>query len=380
MQKSLRKVPQLQTTEIPAPSVPPRCEWLFRQVDVPDEELVACTSWEYLREVASEHFGPAGFPAYAQRLLISYRSHEARRKFNDSFDKIPTNILLILAENPDIALSLQPWQQLDRKLRRKLNQSMPRAWTPLIKMDVVARSVTSWELKMPDPDESAMSRYLPARQIELYAFALAHEARRRLSVQSARSSSEMPVIQRSPDFDNTQVPTRDPRIWLTPYSANELATPAPFLINWGEYTPEEIVAAFSDWIRKVQPKFSPIPRQRGTKLRNLRGALRNLGALRIMHVMPADEFVRRHGGDYELFQQPWGVETASEKLPHVDITKARGRAVRYFQNHFATELSMKPRSWQEPRKTKRRLAAPTGDLPDFTAKRRSKSSVVKPPK
>ena len=166
MPKTLRDALQLEHTNPPA--LPLRCEWLFRKVDVPDDEIIACTCWEYLREVRPEHFGSAGLSSYAQRLLISYRTHDAQRKFNDSFDRIPTNILLLLAANPAVASALQPWQQLDQSLRQKMNQSMPRAWEPLIAMDVFALGLTSWELKMRAPGDFKVPRPWEEQELELY--------------------------------------------------------------------------------------------------------------------------------------------------------------------------------------------------------------------
>ena len=146
------------------------------------------------------------------------------------------------------------------------------------------------------------------------------------------------------------------------------------MINWGEYNKDEIITAFRDWIETAYPRFAPVPRGKGTKVTSLRGALRDLGALRIMNSMPADEFVMCHDENYLLFQQPWGGGESRTELPHVDLGKLRRRATIFFQKRFATDSGMKPRSWRKPRTEKRRPVTPTGDLPDFKAKRRGNPS------
>ena len=113
------------------------------------------------------------------------------------------------------------------------------------------------------------------------------------------SSDKMPVIPRSGELEKRpdaihDFPINDPRSTLIFYAANELARPAPFLINWGEYTAEEIADAFRTWVHRVHPKFAPVPRGKGVKLSDVRGALRDLAAMRIMKAMPADEFIQRY--------------------------------------------------------------------------------------
>ena len=78
-----------------------RTEWLFHKSEVPDDELVACVCWEYMREVRPSDLGPEGLSEYATDLLVGYRSDPERRKFSDSFDAVPLGVLVYLAEQAD---------------------------------------------------------------------------------------------------------------------------------------------------------------------------------------------------------------------------------------------------------------------------------------
>ena len=326
---------------------PPRTEWLFRKSEVPDDELVACVCWEYLREVQPSDLGPKDLSEYATDLLVGYRSDPERRRFNDSFDAVPLGVLVYLAE-ANLTPPLPAWQKLDPGLRQKLKRPVPRAWNPLIALKVNPTSATSWSLNIADPCESSHQKPWSQLAPELYAFAVANDAH-------YNSTTGMEIVPPSSvdgtganDNKSTPLESHDSRFWLAAYTANGFATPVPFLINWAEHDADDIIEALSKWVHDTKPRVTPMQREAGTKLNDLRGHLRNLGASRILKVVTQDEF-RDLDEEYDLLRRLDDENSRTKKAPNLDLSKMRAAAVTYFRERFARHAEQMPESWQSRR-------------------------------
>ena len=341
--RSIGKTPR---KSVPAP--PPRAEWLFRKSEVPDDELVACVCWEYLREVRVPDLGPKGLSEYATGLLVGYRSDPERQKFSDSFDAIPLGVLAYVAEHAELTLPLPAWQKLDPGLRQELNRPASRAWSPLIPLTVNATTVTSWSLNIVDPGEFPNPRAWLQQAPELYAFAVANNARYNSTDGVVSVPTDAANIPRTTGTEVRSLPPHDPRFWLMAYAANGFAAPVPFLINWAEYGVDEIIVALSEWVRETKPKFTPMPREAGTKFRDLRGHLRDLGASRILKLMTEDQF-KGLDEEYDLLRRLEDENSQKKKAPNLDLGKMRAAAMTYFKERFARDPAQVPHSWQPRR-------------------------------
>jgi hypothetical protein len=309
-------------------------EWLFRREQVPDSEIGSCVTWEYMREVRHQDC-ESTLEGYARSLLFGYRSMPKRRKFSDIFEGSPLRVLAYLADNA--AMLEKPWQKLGLRLRAELSKPFKIGWGPLIELEFQSDKYGEWRLSLPEFLRQLSPTEWQGPRKEAKAILVAYGAKNWMNY---RVRAKKPASIKEKEF-----PERNNEIsfWLGMALGHSFIVPFPFLVNWVDCTPKEIVKAFEDWVERNHPKWARLDRGRGGLVSRYRYDVRDLGAMRILREMTERQFAE-YKAEHDLFYAPLDQRKRKENSSPEPLDKLRKRAVAFFQTHFSCSKNQMPGS------------------------------------
>lgn len=231
---------------------PPETEWNFD--DVPEHELAACCLWEYARESAV--------------FAMSSRRHGEMMK--ELLGRKPQSP----APDPEYEEFLEAFWNTDEGYQRfyetirKLGGPSAPAWRKIVAARRAALS-----------QQARMNQFCPA---------LAPASRGNLEALWKANLVEWDSLRQQPGYDaNDDLTGCEPSLphRNEPGHAGEPhgATSVAFTIEFRRFTDQQIIEAFTTWLKTNRPDDSPAPTLRGRKLRDLRVALDRLGMMRLLH-------------------------------------------------------------------------------------------------
>lgn len=265
-----------------------RVEWDFS--DVPDNELVACTYWEYARE---SDFIRISLGSYRDWFLAGgKRSKESERLFArmdriQSIGDVSEVIIRGCAFRPGII-----WQSVDETAENYRNPnanpisgSFPAPWQTLTSAERKCRARMALYGKGLLPPPIDRGDYFEAEDIAKYCrkrqATLLGEFHRIQEANPGRSEVELiaaGILQPWPGIQ--------PSLYWE--SGREVTV---LRIAWAHYTNEELLRHFRTWVKTNRPGNIAAPGRRGRKPGDWRAHLTRLGAMRLLsRFAPADLF------------------------------------------------------------------------------------------
>jgi len=286
-----------------------REEWDFQ--DVPDSELLVCRLWEYARESTSiRSLWERTWEASRGNLSGASERRIVHKEFGVYFHHLGRAAILFQegiygfegsASLPGFHSPFpNPWQRLSNAQRRILCDTANWDVHALIGIPPFRRAQL--------PHVNALANFKPKAMKAVFG-------KERISAKDFFHAGDK----------------------LRGICPNHLSLGGTELlaieIEWGDATNEELVAAFTKWLKENDPPGVRRPDRRGKKLTDLRAALDRLGMMRLLHSFTRAEMRRK-------------VPAAENRFASRDWYRDRKRAKGTFRElfHFLP-ANERPRTW-----------------------------------
>lgn len=285
-------------------------EWDFS--DVPDGELPVCRLWEYARESPSiRSLCERTWAAAHGKLRRVAEGKLVRTEFYKLFNHLGRASILFQEGiygfgGSSLAVAFQTpfpksWQRLSTDQRRVLRETANWDVSEVTNIPPFRRAQLPHVRALTEFKPEAMKAIFGKEHVAADEFFHAGEKLRRICPNYLyRDGTEVLAIE----------------------------------IQWGDATNEQLVAAFSEWLKENNPPGVKRPDRRGRKLADLRAALDWLGMMRLLH-----SFTRA--------EMAWKIPTAARRFASRDWYRDRKRAAATFRELFAfLPPNERPISWK----------------------------------
>jgi hypothetical protein len=320
-----------------------REDWDF--TEVPDGELAGCCYWEYARE-----------SAFIRDTLQRYREWWAEgAKLDKASDELfaRTDRIQSIGEISNVIVSgcsfpaEMKWQTNDPDAANyhhpdadPITGSFRTPWQSLSNAERTCRARMATYCKQLIPSAIERGHYCEAEDIAKYCRNRANEivAEYRRVQQKYPSRSEIQLIEEGKLKPSPGIP---PSLFWE--SGREVTV---LRIAWANYTNDELVQAFRQWVRKHRPRKVPVPSNQGHKPGDVRAHLTRLAAMRLLSRFKLFEILNpRRDARFII----WETKQFAGRKWH-DATKwhdARREAGQFFRRLFPfLPPEEKPLSWE----------------------------------